>query len=339
MTSQSLLQLEHRAVLQDYVRAIAWSGNGELAACSAAGEVALWHSGQLSLLQSAELTVSCLDFSSDGQFLAAGGQNGRVNIWQRSAGMTLLKTLDYGSVWIDRLAWSPVENQLAIGVGRQVQVWSAREQESVATFDFAASSILGLAWHPQGKRLAVSGHRYVKVWDFNEEFLLEVPGASLCPAWSVDGKYLASGNFDRTVSVLEWGNPPPWLMQGFPKKVHSIAWSDLVTQQQVPLLAAACTQGIAVWYRSGSDWQNYTLTQHQGFVQAIAFQPGTFLLASAGSEGCIYLWQQAQTLVQTLKGQTGFSCLAWNSTGDTLAAGGQQGELLIWSKTTNLANF
>ena len=27
----------------------------------------------------------------------------------------------------------------------------------------------------------------------------------------------------------------------------------------------------------------------------------------------------------------GFSCLAWHSTGQCLAAGGQQGEVLVWS--------
>lgn len=123
-------------------------------------------------------------------------------------------------------------------------------------------------------------------------------------------------------------------MQGFPAKVSKVAWSDPLTETDAPLLAAVCSEGIAVWHRehpTEGNWQSQILEGHQGFIQAIAFQPGSFLLASAADDGIIHLWQQAKTLVHSLKGAKGFSCLAWNSSGDRLAAGGRQGELLIWN--------
>jgi WD40 repeat protein len=64
----------------------------------------------------------------------------------------------------------------------------------------------------------------------------------------------------------------------------------------------------------------------------VAFQPKTGLLASLSNDGWLILWQLAIEAEQILEGVAkGFSCLAWHPSGQWLAAGGQQGELLIWS--------
>lgn len=333
--------LQSRTTLSDYVTALAWSSDGQtLAASSAAGEVVLWQSDQLAWLQPAtEESIDCLSFSCKGQFLAVGGQNGIVKIWQRQLErLNLVATLNNAPVWIDRLAWSPVEPLLAIGVGRQIKLWDGVTKTISHVLNFALSSVLGIAWHPQGQFLVVSGHGGVKIWQRDnwetEPDLLKVPGASLCAAWSGDGKYLASGNFDRTLAVLEWGNPPPWLMGGFPGKVSHIAWSEPKSEQASPWLASACLEAIAVWHFDSTrdTWSSHVLEKHQGFIQALAFQPGTNLLASVADDGCLYLWQNATETRQTITGSAGFSTLAWHPTGQFLAVGGQEGELLIWQQ-------
>jgi WD40 repeat protein len=117
-------------------------------------------------------------------------------------------------------------------------------------------------------------------------------------------------------------------MQGFPGKVSQVVWSNHPNQ---PLLAASCQEGVIIWHfdPQSQNWQSHVL-QHQKIVEAIAFSPNSSLLASAGKEGCIQIWQQGKQQIQTLKGVTGFSGLAWHPTGQYLAAGGQEGELMIW---------
>ena len=350
--------------LSDYVRAIAWSPQGpHLAAISTSGEVALWSHGaspQPTRIpipmngadrQSAVTPASldCLGFSATGQYLAVAGQAGHLWVWDLQAPspqLTFERT--YGSIWIDQLAWNPDCDHLAVGVGRQVQVWDIPRHTQIATFNFEASSVLGLTWHPGGQYLAVSGHGGVKVWDLQAPdqapTVLEVPGASLVTAWSARGQYLASGNLDRTLSVLKWEHSPPWLMQGFPGKVSQIAWSEPQANYQTPLLAAACLDGITVWQREpgqAGNWTNRVLTEHQGFVKAIAFQPAgtrsnsapfpSLLLASGGKDDRVVLWQDAQQVCQTLKGlKGGTACLAWHPSGRYLAGGGIEGEIVIW---------
>jgi WD40 repeat protein len=348
--SQGQFRLHWQGMLSDYVTAIAWSPDGQtLAASSATGEVVLWQNHHLIPLQQSQgHSVDCLAFSYDGQFLAASGQNGQVNLWQSQAGkFKRVTTLQNSSVWVDRLVWSPATQHLAFSLGRYVQVWDAQTNQLETNLGFEESSVLGIDWHPSGQSLALCGYQGIKVWQvqdwFSDPEVLDVPSASLAIAWSPDGKYLASGNLDRTLLVWEWGTPSPWNMQGFPGKVRQLAWSASTTKTGTPLLASCSAEGIVVWEKDSDPaigWRATVLDYHSAVVQAIAFQPDTFLLASASEDGRICLWQRAQRLTQILEGAAnGFSGLAWHPQGHQLAAGGNKGELLIWSQVLRGQGF
>jgi len=328
--------------LSDYITAIAWLTDDRLAACSAAGEVALLtgESGVEWLQGKTGRSLNCLAVSQDGQFLAVGGQDGTIIIWRIDNTTELVTLLEYPSVWVDRLLWHPTRNQLAFGLGRYAQVWDADSNEIITTLNFESSSVLDLAWHPTGEWLAVCGHRGARVWnamDWDDDpQVLEIPSASVAIAWSPDGCYLADGNLDSTLTVLEWARPEqPWIMQGFPGKVRQLAWSQLTTSTDAPLLATCSSDSVIVWARDTDEsvgWANRILEAHEGIVQAIAFQPNSFLLASTATDGQICLWQNAEELVEILEGApSGFSCLSWHPTGGLLAAGGNNGEVIITS--------
>ncbi len=342
--SELILQLHAKEILSDYITAVTWSPDGKtLAVCSAAGEVMLSNVETLNKLSLQPLqtatdnSTDCLSFSSDSKLLAAGGQDGKVRIWQVNSG-ELIASLERKRVWVDKLAWSPNCNQLAFSISRSVQVWNADDYTVGVMLNFEASSVLDLAWHPVDKYLAVSGYQGVKVWNgknWDENpYILSVPSVTGAISWSPSGKYLACGNMDNTLIVNEWGNSEPWVMQGFPGKVRQLAWSDKTNSLGAPLLAASSSQGISVWERDADEsvgWVGWELEVHENVVNAIAFQPNTFLLASASTDGKLCLWENAEELLQILEGADGgFSCLAWHPQGQFLAAGGCGGELLVW---------
>ena len=344
-----IVALKWQGTLSDYVTTIAWSPDGKtLAASSSAGDVVLWQGVETvtSLQTGAGESIDCLAFSSDGQLLAAAGQDGTVKIW-RVSDQSPLYCLENAPAWVDRLAWSSIGNQLAFSTGRFVQIWDAGKGEIIAKLNFEASSALDLAWHPAGEYLAIAGYQGVKIWNTqnweDDPYSLVIPSATAVVKWSPDGKYLAGGNLDKTLTVLEWGNPHPWVMRGFPGKVRQLAWSDQATELGAPLLAAASAGTISVWEKqleATAGWEAWGLELHEGVVGTLSFQPASFLLASASEDGHVCLWQQAEQLAQILEGApTGFSCLAWDSQGHQLAAGGQEGQLLIWSKSQHEKAF
>lgn len=331
--------------LSDYVTAVTFSPQGNiLAATSAAGEVVFFQNDDLVTLQSANgESVDCVTFSHDGEYIAVGGQNGQVKIWQ---GKELIATLENAPAWVDKLAWSPNCNHLAFSLGRKVQIWDADVRNFVVTLDFDNSSPLAIDWRNDGKYLAIAGHRGVKVWDtlnwHHQPYILDVPSTSLAMAWSPDGKYLASGNMDKTIALAETqlliseDDPQPWILHGFPGKIRQVVWSQINSDNGAPLLACSSIDGIVVWQKEAgedSGWQADILTNHAGIIQAIDFAPESFLLASAGDDGWLCLWQNSQEVSQIITGvANGFSCIAWHPQGNKIAAGGNNGELLVWGK-------
>lgn len=294
-------------------------------------------------------SIDCLAFSYDGQFLASGGQDGQVKLWCiQSEPLELITTLENKSVWVDRIAWSPTRNELAFNLGQYVQVWNAQENRIATTLNFEASSVLDLNWRSDGKYLALSGYQGAQVWNAQdwdaEPESLEVPSVSVAIAWSTDGKFIAEGNLDNTLTVVEWDRPAdPWVMRGFPGKVRQLAWSQALTNLGVPMLASCSGANVIVWERDRDErvgWASWVLGNHEATVQAIAFQPKSLLLASAAEDGWVALWHRGTRLIQALDGATnGFSCLAWHPQGHQLAAGGQNGELLVWSQAMRAQGF
>ena len=348
-----LFQQQWQGSLSEYVTAVAWSPDGLLAASSAAGEVVVWQDGSLiNFLPMGLVSVDCLAFSSNGKFLAAGGQDGKVRVWSipstplKEQKVKLIASLDNAPSWVDKLAWSPACNHLAFSLGRYVQIWDADSQTVVTTLPFANSSVLDLAWRPNGKRIAIAGNGGVKVWstiDWDEDpYLIDMPSASMVTAWSGDSKYIASGNFDNTITVLEYGLPIPWMMRGFPGKISNLTWSQRGSSN-APLLAASSVEGIAVWKKEADDrdgWNANVLTLHERKIQALLFHPHSLLLASAADDGWLCLWIKAKQVGQILEGaRDGFSCFAWSQDGRQLSAGGQNGELIVWSESKRGKGF
>ncbi|MGD1937081.1 MAG: WD40 repeat domain-containing protein [Cyanophyceae cyanobacterium] len=342
-TLQDSFRLLRQSALSDYVTAIAWSLDGAwFVGSSAAGEVvqcAIKTGETTVLLGDQGESVDTLAISADGQFLAAGGQAGTVWVWRLDKGSAaLIEALEHSRVWIDCLQWNPQRPELASGCGRDVKVWDAADQSVTTTLNFNKSSVLDLAWHPSGDRLSVSGNQMIKTWqrrDWNEAPTeLATGGVTDAIAWSPDGNYFAAGSNDRSVLVWEGGSPYPWQMQDFPGKLRQLAWSMPTKTWGAPLLASMGSQNVVVWAQD-DDPIPELLGAHQGTVSAIAFQPQTSLLASAAEDGCLCLWHNGVRLVQTLKHpSTEFSCLAWSPSGEAIAAGGSQGELFVWTKTT-----
>ncbi|KPQ31470.1 MAG: WD40 repeat [Phormidesmis priestleyi Ana] len=347
-----LLDLTIDRSLSEYITALVWASVGNtLAIASAAGEVVLWQDFQETILKEASGTsVDVLGFSGDGQWLAAAGQKGKVTVWRLSShSPEPVNTWIWGSAWIDRLQWHPHQPWLACNCGKAVHIWDVDLDKTVATLELPAT-VQDLGWSPDGHHLAVSARQRVHIWETSRwrspQHEWEMMAASQNLQWSTDGAYLASANQDNSVGVLTWDNVPalkhesttnsadlPALLRGFPGKVRQLAWADISDSNRSPILATATRDLVAMWILIPDEgWQSWLLDLHQGTVLDVAFQPQTCLLASLSDRGWILLWQAAVEPVQILEGATeGFSCMAWHPTGEYLAAGGQRGEVLVWT--------
>ncbi|MEM9008314.1 MAG: WD40 repeat domain-containing protein [Cyanobacteria bacterium P01_F01_bin.86] len=351
LSLKPLVELQVQRWLSEYITALVWSPVGNrLAIASGAGEVVLWQDFQATILQAANgASIDALGFSGEGQWLAAAGQSGKVMLWRLSSDLPeLVETLTLGATWIDRLRWHPHQPWLACNCGKAVHIWDAGQGEALAILELPAT-VQDLGWSPDGTHLAVAAQQRVHIWEtvrwISPRYEWELMAVSRVLKWSPEGAYLASANQDNSVGVLTWNkisalkqSPDtsadlPAVMGGFPGKIRQLAWADVPDAERSPILATATRNLVAMLILIPDEgWQSWLLDLHQDTVLDVAFQPQTGLLASLSEDGLILLWQTAVEPIQVLEGvEDGFSCLAWHPTGEYLAAGGQQGEVLVWT--------
>ncbi|MCS5700800.1 hypothetical protein NZK32_17300 [Cyanobium sp. FGCU-52] len=83
--------------------------------------------------------------------------------------------------------------------------------------------------------------------------------------------------------------------------------------------------------KGAKAWQPEPLLWHEKRVNALAFAPGSTMLASASSDGSVALWDGRGRMLQPLEGQgSSFNVLAWRPDGRHLAAGDANGRWWLW---------
>ncbi len=334
-----MLEIQWQGRLTEYITAINWSKKGDLAASSASGEVMLFTDTPQLVLppNNTESSLDHLAFSPDSQYLAVGGQNGQVLIWRLSE-LKLIDTLDWNLQWLENLAWHPQKNYLAFSQGRYVQIWDVETQEIITSLPFENSTVLDFAWHPQGDYLAIAGNGGVKIWDsrdwLEDPIYIETYAPAFKIKWSGDKDYLAISCLDDTVMLWDDVNFLPWQLYGFRGgKVRNLTWSK-IAPENAPLLATSSRGDVLVWQKekiAENGWSASILSIEDSIIQDLQFNPNNLLLVGGNEEGCLFLWENEEQLMDKFMGiEGGFSCLQWDFSGKKLAVGSDMGEIFIF---------
>ena len=135
--------------------------------------IGIWDTETLASVQTlAALSIPLLSvaFSPDGRTFAAGGDEGRVWLWEKDTATPrrelVTSTSDRWKMVSD-LAFSPDGRWLATaGFDQTTKLWDAATGSLVATFVGPAEGLSSLAFSPDGRTLAgSSGDGKVRLWD------------------------------------------------------------------------------------------------------------------------------------------------------------------------------
>lgn len=165
-----------------------------------------------------EVTGMRAAWSPDGKLLASGGGNGTVYIYDDSG--KELAAMKGHDRYVHKVVWRPAGRLFATAsVDNYVMVWDAQEQKQVARLE--------------------------------NEFALSA-------AWSLDGKYLASGAGTRFVKV--------WETRSF-AEVFEVTHSQTITGQQVAGSGAADYVLDVAW---GPDGKTFAVSDRAGGILVFA---------------------------------------------------------------------
>ncbi len=324
MSGQAALRGTIAARTEDFPVAIAFSPDGRtLAHGGGEGRVQLVdvEDGTTRLLDESSPGVLDLAWQPRGGQLAVTGQDGALRLFDLASGAAP-RVLHRSPRWPAGLCWRNDGQQLAVASGKDVLVFDAGG-ELLRTLGGHAVPLSHLAWRGRDELIAAgNGALFVDRVDSGavEQFVLE--GIPQTLSLAADGRIAACGLADGTINFRYLNNRKRSRMSGYDGKVSLTAWSA-----NSRYLASASTgaSSVVVWDFGGKGPEGsepLQLEAHEERVEALAWQPGGPLLATAGKDWRLVLWKPGPGSrkaldIQLLDGPA--ATMGWSPDGKRLA--------------------
>jgi YD repeat-containing protein len=248
---------------------------------------------------------NALVVSTDGDFIAMGGEDGMVQVWQASTGLPMF-IMQAHSTYIFALAFSP-DGQVLV---------SGSMDTGIKFWDMATGNCLQ-SWH------------YQHPWGL---------------AFSPDGNVLAGSLGDTSRSILLWNWRTGEILKtltGHSGPANGIAFAPypiaLAPGEPPRQILVSCGQDglVKVWDIDSGECL-HTMTEHTGMCWALAMHPAGDRFATSSFDHTLKIWDIATgTCLHTLCGHTAEVCgVHFSPDGQLVASAGSDRTLRLWDVAT-----
>lgn len=297
------------------------------------------HPGQRWSLPNGRWRVLALAVGPSGSWLAGGGEDPRVRIWDISTG-AVASVLEGSTDPVWTCAASPDGKILATaGDDHVVRIWDVRHARLLGEMNGHTRPVRASAFTMDGQFLVTGGDdSTLRVWDVQSLTLIKTlrqhSGRVRCCAISPDGLWLASGGDNN--EFLVWNLPnldSVKTLQGHQNSIWACTWSP------VSDWVASATEGgeVRLWSPvSGKCIYESESRTVRGPVLACGGSPPEVWIASGGDEGTIRFWDVAtKTTRATLGGHSGqIRVCATDPAGKWIATAGDDQTVRVWEIST-----
>jgi WD40 repeat protein len=247
---------------QGPVVALAWGSGPVLASAGADRKIVFWKLPEGKPLHTvpAPTRLRCLAMSRDGKWLASGGEDGAVQLWDVASAKPGPKLADHKD-WVLSLAFSPDSKQLASGsIDGTIRLWDVAMAKKVADLPFKPPpdkktpppdpiAVHSLAFAPDGKALLYGGAdgpiHFINPGDGKTiRTLTGHTGPVTAIRFHPSGNLMATSSKDRTVLLWNPAQPQPVKkLEGHTAWVEGLAFLN----QGQQLASAGADQTLRIW--------------------------------------------------------------------------------------------
>ncbi|MES2466491.1 MAG: protein kinase [Verrucomicrobiota bacterium] len=269
------------------------SGSGEFreqndAQVGVQGEVKIWdlQSGRLlSTLDSYRKVMTCVAWSSDGRYLAAGDANGAVNFWGGTS-LTPLADLKGHNGSISSLAFTADSSRLITASADQTsKVWDPGSRAGLSTYRSHNKPVNAAAVSPDGKLIAsVSDDATLKLWDASsapESKVFHSSGAHGL-ALSPDGTHLVATGLN-SVDVWNVISGEKVLRERWTPRISVLTRGVAFSVDGQHFASSQGGVGIIIW--NTATWKAIHTFPNFRAMYGLAFSPDGNHLAACGGSG------------------------------------------------------
>lgn len=241
-------------------------------------------------LNSYEFRMNSVVFCKDGKYLAAGGTNGLITIWD-TTNWSILHEITGHDESVTGIAFSMnCELLISSSLDKTIRIWNVVSGKEKKSID-AKNYVTNLAITSDGKKIAGSTYdKSIFFWNLSDGKLINqinnLPNIPTNIAFSPDGKNLAIGLADETVILFDLINNR--IEHKFNKS--DLSGSEIAFSADGKWLATGADNGSIYLIDVVSKKKINTYFGHADSISDMAFSPDGNYLFSSSADGTIVIW-------------------------------------------------